>query len=102
MSGNCGLSGIFHESSLALFDWDLLECPYETLVCLVAGFVVPCQCHAAGGFQYDPKRLFAMIRERQAAAAARGVVFIPEPKRRAAVREDADPYCDQPGKDTPP
>jgi hypothetical protein len=28
---------------------------------------------------YDPKRLFAMIRERQAAAAARGVVFIPEP-----------------------
>jgi len=51
---------------------------------------------------YDPKRLFAMIRERQTAAAARGVVFIPEPKRRAAVREDATAYGDQPGRDTPP
>jgi hypothetical protein len=51
---------------------------------------------------YDPKRLFAMIRERQAAAAARGVVFIPEPKRRAAVRDDAAPYGDQPGKEAAP
>jgi hypothetical protein len=55
---------------------------------------------------YDPKRLFAMIRERQAAATARGVVFIPEPKPRAAgragVRDDAAPYGGQPDKEEAP
>jgi len=46
----------------------------------------------------DLHRFFAMMRERETAAIARGEVFIPAPKKTLAVREDAATYGGQPAK----
>lgn len=46
----------------------------------------------------DLRRLFALVKQQELAAIARGEVVIPEPKKAMAVREDAATYDGQPGK----
>ncbi len=49
----------------------------------------------AGG---DLERLFEMVREREAAAKARGVVFVPVPEHSAVLREETGKYVVKPSR----